>query len=69
MLKFTSAKFQLAKLKLFNLILSVGYFPDIWSQGLMTSIFKNGDKFDPNNYRGICVNSNLGKVFWSPCLI
>jgi hypothetical protein len=65
MLKLTSAKFQLAILKLFNLILSVGYFPDIWNQGLITPIFKNGDKFDPNNYRGICVNSNLGKVFCS----
>ena len=62
---FTSAKFQLAILKLFNLILSVDYFPDIWNQGLITPIFKKGDKFDPNNYRGICVNSNLGKVFCS----
>ena len=33
----------------FNLILSVGYFPDIWNQGLITSIFNNGDKFDANN--------------------
>ena len=65
MLKLTSAKFQLAILKLFNLILSVGYFPDIWNQGLITPIFKNGDNFDSNNYRGICVNSNLGKVFSS----
>ena len=58
-------KFQLAILKLFNLVLSVGYFPDIWNLGLITPIYKNGDKFDPNNYRGICVNSNLGKVFSS----
>ncbi len=56
---------QLAVLKLFNVILSVGYFPDIWNQGLITPIFKNGDKFDPNNYRGICVSSNLGKLFCS----
>ncbi len=47
------------------MILSVGYFPDIWNQGLITPIFKNGDKFDPNNYRGICVSSNLGKLFCS----
>ena len=65
MLKLTGAKFQLAILKLFNLILSVGYFPDIWNQGLITPIFKNWDKFDPNKYRGICVNSNMGKVFCS----
>ncbi|KAL1274398.1 hypothetical protein QQF64_027212 [Cirrhinus molitorella] len=39
------------------------FFPEIWNQGLISSIYKNGDKLDPNNYRGICVNSNLGKVF------
>ena len=65
MLKNTNKKFQLAILKIFNLVLSVGYFPDIWNHGLITPIYKNGDKFDPNNYRGICVNSNLGKVFCS----
>ncbi len=48
-----------------SLVLSVGYFPDIWNQGLITLIFKNGDKFDPNNYRGICVSSNLGKLLCS----
>ena len=64
-LKHTRSKFLLAILKRFNLILSEGYFPDIWNQGLITPIFKNGDKFDPNNYTGICVNSNLGKVFCS----
>lgn len=26
-------------------------------------IFKSGDKYDPNNYRGMSVPSNLGKVF------
>ena len=65
MLKLTNAKFQLAILKLFHFIFSVGYFPEIWNQRLITPIFKNGDKFHPNNYRCICVNSNLGKVFCS----
>ncbi len=50
-IKHTSSKFQLAVLQLFNVVLSVGYFPDIWNQGLIAPIFKNGDKFDPNNYR------------------
>ena len=39
MLKCTTPKFKLAILKLFNLILSVGYFPDIWNHGLITPIF------------------------------
>ena len=43
----------------------MGHFPESWSEGLITPIFKNGDKFDPNNYRGICVSSNLGKLFSS----
>jgi len=58
MIKHTSSKLQLAVLKLFNVILCVGYFPDIWNQGLITPIFKN-------NYRGICVSSNLGMLFCS----
>lgn len=65
MLKCMSEKFRWAILKLFNLVLSVGYFPDIWNHGLVTPIYKNGDKFDPKNYRGISVNSNLGKLFCS----
>lgn len=49
--------------KLFNLILISGIFPDNWCQGLITPIFKSGEKKDPNNYRGICVSSCLGKLF------
>jgi hypothetical protein len=52
--------------KLFNLILEVGYFPSQWCQGLITPIFKSGDLFDCNNYRGMSITSCLGKFF---CLI
>ena len=51
--------------KLFNLILQSGKMPDIWCQGLITPIYKSGDKSDPTNYRGICVSSCLGKLFCS----
>ena len=37
--------------------------PDVWCQGLITPIYKSGDKSDPTNYRGICVSSCLGKLF------
>ncbi len=65
MLKHTEQSFKLAMLKLFNDVLCVGFFPEIWNKGLISPIHKNGDKLDPNNYRGICVNSNLGKVLCS----
>ncbi|KAL9982766.1 hypothetical protein ACROYT_G004864 [Oculina patagonica] len=48
-------------IKLFNLILRSGHMPDVWCQGLITPIYKSGDKSDPTNYRGICVSSCLGE--------
>ena len=63
MLKHSTPAMQNAMLKLFNLVLCSICFPDIWKQGIITPIHKSGNKLDPNNYRGICVNSNLGKVF------
>jgi hypothetical protein len=56
----------LLHVKLFNLILQTGNFPTQWCEGLITPIFKTGDKSDCNNYIGICISSCLGKFF---CLI
>ncbi len=39
MLKHSTPELQTAVLKLFNLVLSSGCFPDIWSQGLITPPF------------------------------
>ena len=52
-------------IKLFNHILKSGKMPDVWCQGLITPIYKSGDKNDPTNYRGICVSSCLEKLFGS----
>ena len=52
--------------KAFNIILKSGNFPKAWCEGLITPIFKSGNHLDPNNYRGICVSSCLGKLF---CII
>jgi hypothetical protein len=49
--------------KLFNLILSSGVFPRIWSEGYIVPIYKAGSRLDPGNYRGICISSCLGKLF------
>ena len=50
--------------KLFNLVLQCGIYPDLWCEGSITPIFKSGDLSDPNNYRGICVSSCIGKFFY-----
>ena len=50
-------------IKLFNLVLDTGIYPSFWCDGLITPIFKTGDKSDPVNYRGICVSScMLGEI-------
>ena len=46
-------------------ILSLGTVPNIWCNGIITSIFKSGARNDPSNYHGICVSSCLGKLFLS----
>ena len=48
---------------LFNLILTSRHFPNQWNFGLIKNIHKGGNKNDPNNYRGITLNSSLGKLF------
>lgn len=63
MLKFSSPLMHQAILKLFNMIITVGFFPDKWKENYIVPVFKEGDKFDPNNYRGIAISSNLGKLF------
>lgn len=60
-LKFTKKSLS----KLFTLVLKSGTFPSIWGEGVITATYKFGDKFDPTNSRGICVNSRLGKLFCS----
>jgi hypothetical protein len=49
--------------KLFNTILQQGCYPEQWSIGYIVNILKSGDRSDPNNYRGITINSSLGKLF------
>ncbi|CAG2231306.1 unnamed protein product [Mytilus edulis] len=43
----------------FNKILSTGNYPQIWANGFITALFKNGSKDDPSNYRGLTVTSCL----------
>ena len=63
MLKTGSIYLKTSICKLFNLILESGFFPTNWCEGVITPIFKSGDKRDPANHRGICISSCLGKLF------
>ena len=49
----------------FNKILNAGIFPKQWNYSLIKTIFKGGDKDNPSGYRGISLNSTIGKVFCS----
>lgn len=63
MLKSGQTKLLPCLSKLFNLCFSNGHYPDSWSKGYISPIFKSNDPCDPNNYRGITITSNLGKLF------
>ena len=49
--------------KPFKFIYKKRNYPKIWSESILVPLHKKGSKADPNNYRGISVTSNLGKVF------
>ena len=48
---------------LFNKVFNSGIFPQLWSVGYISTVFKASDIGDPNNYRGITVCSCFGKFF------
>ena len=47
-------------LKITHAALSEGKIPEDWSKGLITPVFKKGDKLDPANYRAITLLSIPG---------
>ncbi len=49
-------------LKIINLSLDHGIYPDIFKQAKVTPIYKKGPKDDKNNYRPISILSVLSKV-------
>ena len=49
--------------KIFNIILSTGQFPQSWTEGIIVPVHKQGSKLDANNYRGITLSSCFGKLF------
>ena len=63
-LKYSPPKIIDMIVRLFNVILDIGIFPEQWSVGIIKPLYKNtGARDNPNNYRGITFLSCLGKLF------
>ena len=50
-------------LKIINAAWLEGKTPEDWSKGLITPVFKKGDKLDPSNYMAITLLSITERVF------
>ena len=48
---------------IFNWIIETEEYPEKWNMSLTQLIYKDGDREDPGNYRGIALISNLSKLF------
>ena len=48
--------------KLFNLIFDTEFYPCSWNKAFIVTVFKSGEKGDPNNYRGISLINTLAKI-------
>ena len=48
---------------LFNLIFSSATYPISWTKAKLVMLFKQGNRKDPNNYRGISVINSIAKLF------
>ena len=49
--------------ELFNYIIENRKFPKKWADGIKSAIYKNGDRLNPSNYRGITVPRIFEKIF------
>ncbi len=49
--------------QVFNMVRDKEYLAPSWRSARMTMLLKGGDKELLNNYRGITINSNVGKLF------
>ena len=62
-LKASNYNLQAALVNLFNACLENGAYP--WNTTIINPLFKKGDVYNPDDYRGIAIGSILGKLFSS----
>ena len=53
--------------KIFNHIEKSTFFPSAWKSSFLVPLHKKGSQGDPDNYRGLAVGSNIGKLY-TKCL-
>ena len=53
--------------KFFNLIEKSTVFPTAWKSSFLVPLHKKGSHSDPDNYRGLAIGSNIGKLY-TKCL-
>jgi exonuclease III len=58
------SKFVSALCALFNFIRVQTVIPEEWCRGRIVNLYKDGDEYDPSNYRGITLLATTGKLFF-----
>ena len=54
---------SLVTVNLFNSVFMSGQYPMLWSGAKIFTIFKKGDRKDPDHYRGISVGNSIVKLY------
>ncbi len=57
------ARWVLTIVTLFNSLFVSGTYPSSWFKAKVFTIFKKGDRLNPNNYRGISVLNSMAKLY------
>ena len=63
LIKATASSISPILCDIFNRILTLEYVPILWGTSIIIPLFKSGEVFDPNNYRGISISSCISKLF------
>lgn len=50
---------------LFNVVLCIGWFPEIWVNSVLLPLYKKGSVKNTDNFRGMSLVSHVRKLFTS----